>query len=87
MTCGNCGETCYAWRMDSGGERCDRCGGVRPSGVPDAFFPGPYKDPHLIDMKNRSEKDGAWITSKKDKQRRMRMHNVVEKGDRVHGSR
>ncbi len=88
MDCDGCGSKAATWiRRNSAGETCDCCGAAGPQGLRDVYFPGPYLDPHLIDTNDVRQKDGVWITSRRQKAEIMRKMGVREVGDRVGGER
>jgi len=68
-------------------ECCDRCGQVGSVNAPDVYFKGPYRDEHLIDVKDPREHQGVVIHSRREKHERMRRLGVHELGDRYHGTR
>lgn len=92
MVCDGCGNQVAAklkFKCNDEGVlicKCDKCGNFGGTvNVPDVYWPGHrYFDQNLG---NEKFPYGQWIESKQHKQKIMREQNLVEKGDRVKGSR
>ena len=84
ITCGNCGNTkAYRTVSGDGWERCDACSDMRGAGVPDVYWDGTPEHGLPDDPQTGQPRI---FSSKGEKARFLRENNLVEAGDKVHGS-
>lgn len=88
MQCNGCGnKTAYKIKRTSFIENCNRCGNLASTWVPDVYFKGPYLDPNLAHPHRPNEINGVWIRSRRHKALLLAEQNLIEKGDKYHGTR
>lgn len=74
-------------RFTESGCGCNVCQGLGSVNLPDVYFAGAYKDPHLVDVNKPEQKDGVWIESRRQKAEIMKRLGVREVGDKRGGAR